>query len=76
MDNKPRRLLIFDLDETLVHASELPLAHPCDFEVAPYLLYQRPFARELIDFAAERFDLAVWSSSSAAYVAEAALTTV
>ena len=64
-----RRLLIFDLDETLVHASECELAHPCDFEVGPYLVYQRPFARELIDFAAARFDLAVWSSSSAAYVA-------
>ncbi len=69
MQPEPRRLLIFDLDETLVHASEFALAHPCDFEVAPYLVYQRPFARELIELAAARFDLAVWSSSSAAYVA-------
>ncbi|NHZ93583.1 phosphoprotein phosphatase [Massilia sp. CCM 8733] len=69
MQAEPRRLLIFDLDETLVHASEFALAHPCDFDVAPYLVYQRPFARELIALAATRFDLAVWSSSSAAYVA-------
>lgn len=39
MQPEPRRLLIFDLDETLVHASEFALAHPCDFEVAPYLVY-------------------------------------
>ncbi|WP_166891884.1 HAD family hydrolase [Massilia sp. CCM 8734] len=69
MEPEPRRLLIFDLDETLVHASELALAHPCDFDVGTYLVYQRPFVRELIEFAAARFDLAVWSSSSAAYVA-------
>jgi RNA polymerase II subunit A small phosphatase-like protein len=69
MQTEARRLLIFDLDETLVHASALALDYPCDFEVGPYFVYLRPFARELIAFAGARFDLAVWSSSSAAYVA-------
>jgi len=64
----PRRLVIFDLDETLVHAVEtsLPIQH--DFEVGPYLVHERPHLRELLAFAAERFDLAVWSSSSTEYV--------
>lgn len=69
MQAEPRRLLIFDLDETLLHASKTRLAQPCDFEVGQYRVYQRPFARELIEFAAARFDLAVWSSAGSAYVA-------
>lgn len=55
MEPEPRRLLIFDLDETLVHASEFALAHPCNFEVGPYLVYSGPFACELIESAAARF---------------------
>lgn len=65
----PRRLVIFDLDETLVHATEVKLSFAPDFEVPPYFVYQRPHVQELLAFAATRFDLAVWSSSSKAYVA-------
>jgi RNA polymerase II subunit A small phosphatase-like protein len=63
-----RRLIIFDLDETLVHATEKRLTYPCDFEVPPYFVYCRPFANNLLQYAAARFDLAVWSSSSCEYV--------
>jgi carboxy-terminal domain RNA polymerase II polypeptide A small phosphatase len=62
------KLVVFDLDETLVHATKEPLAYRHDFEVAPYLIYVRPFAAELIEFCANQFDLAVWSSSSQVYV--------
>jgi RNA polymerase II subunit A small phosphatase-like protein len=62
------RLIVFDLDETLVHATQEPLAIPASFEVPPYVVYVRPFAAELIDFCARRFDVAVWSSSSQLYV--------
>ena len=65
----PRRLVIFDLDETLVHATEARLPFEPDFEVPPYFVYQRPHLHELLAFAAARFDLAVWSSSSNEYVA-------
>jgi RNA polymerase II subunit A small phosphatase-like protein len=65
---KPR-LIIFDLDETLVHATELNLGYACDFEVPPYRIYLRPHVRELLEFTARRFDVAVWSSSSHSYVA-------
>ena len=64
----PRRLVIFDLDETLVHARKEKLAHPHDFEVPPYFVYARPHLGNLIAFAAQHFDLAVWSSSSPEYV--------
>ena len=65
----PRRLVIFDLDETLVHATDTKLPFEPDFEVPPYFVYQRPYVHELLSFAATRFDLAVWSSSSKEYVA-------
>ena len=62
------RLIVFDLDETLVHATEvaLPCAH--SFRIGPYFVYVRPFASDLIRFCASHFDMAVWSSSSERYV--------
>jgi len=62
------RLVVFDLDETLVHATEEPLNCAHSFEVSPYFVYVRPFAEDLIRFCAQRFDIAVWSSSSEKYV--------
>ena len=59
---------MFDLDETLVHASEVPLPYAHTFQVGPYFVYVRPFAFELIKFSASHFDVAVWSSSSERYV--------
>jgi RNA polymerase II subunit A small phosphatase-like protein len=62
------KLVVFDLDETLVHATKERLAFDHDFEVLPYHVYIRPFASELITFAAKHFDIAIWSSSSEEYV--------
>src|SRR5690349_2496600 len=62
------RLIVFDLDETLVHATEVPLPYAHTFQVGSYFVYMRPFASELIKFCAAHFELAVWSSSSARYV--------
>lgn len=44
------RLIVFDLDETLVHATEVPLSSPEAFQAGPYFVYVRPFASELIKF--------------------------
>nr|WP_315467375.1 HAD family hydrolase [uncultured Undibacterium sp.] len=65
-----RRLIIFDLDETLVHATETKLSYEPDFVVEPYFIYLRPYVHELLKFTANRFDIAVWSSSSQKYVME------
>jgi RNA polymerase II subunit A small phosphatase-like protein len=62
------RLIVFDLDETLVHATEAPLPYAHTFQVSSYFVYVRPFASELIKFCASHFDIAVWSSSSERYV--------
>ncbi|MCH8622792.1 HAD family hydrolase [Undibacterium sp. TS12] len=63
-----RRLVVFDLDETLVHATEHALSRPAEFEITPYLIYQRPFVADMLAELATDFDLAVWSSSSQVYV--------
>lgn len=62
------RLVVFDLDETLVHATtrQLPIAHLT--QIDQYFVYERPYARRLLDFTAARFDVGVWSSSSDAYI--------
>jgi RNA polymerase II subunit A small phosphatase-like protein len=62
------KLLIFDLDETLVHATTEQLARPADFEFKPYFVYKRPFYFELLSSAQPFYDFAVWSSSSREYV--------
>jgi RNA polymerase II subunit A small phosphatase-like protein len=62
------RLIVFDLDETLVHATEVPLPSLDAFRVGPYFVYIRPFASELIRFCVSHFEVAVWSSSSERYV--------
>jgi len=67
-----RKLLIFDLDETLIHATQRPLARGADFEITPYHIYKRPFAEDLLAMAARHDDFAVWSSASKPYVEQVA----
>ncbi len=61
-------LLILDIDETLVYASEKRLAQEPDCRVGPYFVYVRPYLQEFLQSCNEHFRLAVWSSSSADYL--------
>jgi len=63
-----RNLLIFDLDETLVHASTERLSRSADFEWLQFYIYQRPHLSELLSEVSPFYDLAVWSSASKEYV--------
>jgi RNA polymerase II subunit A small phosphatase-like protein len=65
-----RNLLIFDLDETLVHATTEQLPRPADFKWQQYHVYKRPHVSELLSQVNVFFDFAVWSSSSCEYVDE------
>ena len=65
-------LVIFDLDETLIHAAERPLAREPDFTVGPFPVYKRPFVEELLIDCARDCTLAVWTSATRDY-AEAVL---
>lgn len=63
-----RTLLILDLDETLIYATETPLERPADFQVYDYHVYRRPHLEDFLRECARHFDLAVWSSASDLYV--------
>jgi TFIIF-interacting CTD phosphatase-like protein len=67
--NSRDKLLILDLDETLVHATETPLAAEPDFVVFDYSVYQRPHLDTFIATCLEWFDVAVWTSSGTEYAA-------
>jgi TFIIF-interacting CTD phosphatase-like protein len=65
-----RKLLILDLDETLIHASEEAPAVGESFRLGPYHACERPHVGEFLRQVEERFELAVWSSASGPYVAQ------
>jgi len=67
MTNPVRILLILDLDETLIYASEKLLDREPEHRVGPYFVYHRPHLHAFLLNLAEHFDLAVWSSSSPDY---------
>jgi RNA polymerase II subunit A small phosphatase-like protein len=64
---KQRKLIVLDLDETLVYATSERLSTPEAFTVGPYYAYLRPHLRPFLEFCIARFDTAVWTSSSADY---------
>ena len=66
----PKKLLILDLDETLIFAAERPLARAADFHVGPYHIYRRPGLADFLNRCFELFDVAVWTSSSPLYAEE------
>jgi TFIIF-interacting CTD phosphatase-like protein len=61
-------LLILDLDETLLYATEEPLRRGHDFIVGPYAVYRRPFLSEFLTACSACFRLAVWSTATDEYV--------
>lgn len=61
-------LVILDLDETLIHATDTPYDDQWHFEVFGYKVYRRPHLTEFIDGLRDRFHVAVWSSASDDYV--------
>jgi carboxy-terminal domain RNA polymerase II polypeptide A small phosphatase len=63
-----RTLLILDVDETLIHASDSVLDRPADFRLFGYHIYRRPHLDRFIERVSAAFDLAVWSSAGDDYV--------
>ncbi len=65
-----RKLLILDLDETLIFASESSLEREADFKISQYFVYKRPYLKSFLDFCFYHFEVAVWTTSSTLYAAE------
>lgn len=62
-----RKLLVLDLDETLVHASEWPLEREADFRIHAYHVYGRPRLDAFVAWTLAHFDVGVWTSSGRKY---------
>lgn len=59
-----KKLLILDLDETLIHGAQKQLDRPADYVCEWCHLYLRPHVREFIEFCFDHFRVAVWSTAS------------
>jgi TFIIF-interacting CTD phosphatase-like protein len=64
------KLLILDLDETLIHATAKPLVQQSDFLVYNYHVYKRPYLDTFLATCLDWFDVAVWTSSGAEYASK------
>lgn len=62
------KLLVLDLDETLVHACERPLEREPDFSVGPYALYRRPHLDAFLNGVLAAFEhVGIWTASTLPY---------
>ena len=67
-------LLILDVDESLLFATEAPMRDGHDFECGDYAVFCRPLLDEFLQRVRAHFKLAVWSSASADYVCSSSMT--
>lgn len=63
-------LIILDLDETLIHATETRLEHKEDFKIFSYFVYKRPHLEFFLQELSKHFKIGIWSSGSDDYVEE------
>ena len=66
--NLSSKLVILDLDETLIYATSSPKDRNWSFEVGNYKVYKRPYLEEFLDTLKKHFKVAVWSSAGDTYV--------
>ena len=60
-------LLILDIDETLILASEGEIDNSSDFHFSNYSVWKRPFLDEFLRYCFARFSVAIWTSSTEDY---------
>jgi RNA polymerase II subunit A small phosphatase-like protein len=72
MDNDlepaPQKLLILDLDETLIHATKEKLHTEAELAVFDYFVYKRPNVNQFLEKISRHYRLGIWSSASDDYV--------
>lgn len=62
-----RKLLVLDLDETLIHATEEARDHAPAFEYGTYSVHKRPHLDAFLQSAFAEFDVGIWTSAGADY---------
>ena len=63
------KLLLLDLDETLVYSTTKPLSYTASFQYQKYHVYKRPKLDWFIRSSSEKFNIGVWSAADEDYVA-------
>lgn len=56
---KSNKLLILDLDETLVYATDKKIDHEPDFKVLDYYIYKRPGLDDFLNTCLEWFEVGI-----------------
>lgn len=65
-------LLILDIDETLIYASEGKLDSSSDFQFAGFNVWKRPHLDEFLSYCFANFSVAVWTTSTENYAVKIA----
>jgi carboxy-terminal domain RNA polymerase II polypeptide A small phosphatase len=68
MSIKSDKLLILDLDETLIHARKDKLSIDPNFQFDQYNIYKRPHLDSFLIEISQHFTLGIWSSADDVYV--------
>jgi RNA polymerase II subunit A small phosphatase-like protein len=68
MKKSEKKLLILDLDETLIYASQQKLTIAEDFSFENYYVYKRPYLDDFLWECSQHYSLAIWSSAENNYV--------
>ena len=63
-----KKIIVFDLDETLIHATKDKLEINEDFKYEDFYVYKRPFVNEFLVACSKLCTIAVWSSAEDDYV--------
>ncbi len=64
------KLLILDIDETLVHSQNAVKGRQYEFQIGPYGVLLRPGANEFADQCTQLFTVAIWTTATIAYATE------
>lgn len=67
---KSNKLLILDLDETLVHATKKELEMRAHFRFDEYHVHRRPHLEHFLIEISKHFEIGIWSSADDVYVNE------
>lgn len=62
------KLVVLDLDETLIYATDQQLSRVGDYKFNEYHIYRRPHLDKLISYCIDNFDVGIWSSAGDDYV--------
>ena len=63
-----KKLLVLDLDETLIHSSEKRLADGESFLIHNFFVYKRPYLDWFMSEMLNTFEVAIWSAAGHDYV--------